>query len=254
MLEARVRWALTGLFTLSAVACASVQDRYVATPLGERGAPAVRHDAVSGLVISGEELESYGSEYFGMVQVTFENPSAHWVRIEKLVLDFGSDARNGIVSFPEGPEISAWLAATLQRNVIRDTNEALAFGTLLAIGAAVASIGDAKGGSGVAAAGGGLALGAAAGLSASRVIDQVQLAEAVRPYPESHLLAVPLAIPPGLFSKRWVLINTREHGPCLRAMRMDYEVEGRRPESALLHFRRPGARSRWQRASCLTSS
>ena len=35
-------------------------------------------------MISGEELTSYGSEYFGMLQLTFENPTDDWVRIEKL--------------------------------------------------------------------------------------------------------------------------------------------------------------------------
>jgi hypothetical protein len=244
---------LASLITLGGLACATVQDRYVATPLDERGAPAVRHEAVSSLVISGEELTSYGSEYFGMLQLTFENPTDDWVRIEKLTLDFGDDARNRIVSLPHGPEINAWLGATLQRNVIRDTNEALALGALLAIGTTVASIGAASGQSAVASAGGAVALGTAAGLTVDAVLDQVQVAEDVKPYPDSHLLALPLAIPPGLFSKRWVLVNTRKGGPCIRSIRLDYEVEGKGLERVLLHFRRPGARSEWQRSSCQRS-
>jgi hypothetical protein len=212
------------------------------------------HDSTgSRLVISGEELTSYGSEYFGMLQLTFENPTDDWVRVEKLTLDFGDDARNLGVSFPQGPEINSWLSATLQRNLIRDTNEALALGALLAIGTTVASIGATSGQSAVAAAGGAVVLGTAAGLTADAVLEQVHVAEDVRPYPDSHLLALPLAIPPGLFSKRWVLVNTRRGAPCLRSMRLHYEVENQGAESVLLGFRRRSDRSEWQRASCQRS-
>jgi hypothetical protein len=204
----------------------------------------------SGIVISGEELAGYASKHFGLVQVTFENRSADWARVGRLSLEFGNATTNAGVSVTQGSDIDSWLSAILQRNVVRETNEAIALGTLLAIGVAVESIGAVSGRRDVAAAGNVLELGAAAGLAVDTFTDSGPRLESGTSFPQSHLLAQPFAIPPGLFAKRWVLLYTREPGACIRTMRLHYEVNDHGPESALLVFRKYQDRSEWQQAAC----
>lgn len=247
MLEIR---ALFLLLLLGSTACASVQDRYVASPLDARGQLATRHDTPSGLVISGEELSAYASEYFGALQITFENKSAGWVTIERLSLDFGGARQNLSVVYPDAPQIDAWLSATLQRNVMRDTNETLALATLLAIGATVERIGDHGRRRELAAAGSLLGAAAATAAVVDSASESLAQAESAQLLPDSHLLALPIRVPPQLFSKRWVLLNTRAGAPCLRAVRLDYHLQGRAPESVFLTFRRRNERSAWQQYAC----
>jgi hypothetical protein len=251
MIDGQGRWAAFAcLMMMACTGCATVQDRYVATPLNERGEAAGNGETGSGLLISGEEISEYASKHFGLIQVTFENTSADWARVARLSLDFGDATTTAAVSVPEGSDIDSWMTATLQRNVIRDTNQAIALGTLLAIGVAVETIGAVSGRTGVAAAGGVVELGAAAGLAVDTFTDAGPGLESGTAFPRSHLLAQPFAIPPGLFSKRWVLLYTREPGACIRFMRLRYEVNDHEPESALLVFRKPRDRSEWQQAAC----
>jgi hypothetical protein len=80
--------------------------------------------------------------------------------------------------------------------------------------------------------------------------------------PSTHLLALPFSVPPGLFTKRWLLLNTRgARTPCIRQVLLDYDVQrgglasgaaqvGSR-ERVLLKFRYAGDRSSWQAPVCL---
>jgi hypothetical protein len=241
-----------GLCALSLSACASITNSYVATPLDAQGQLVHSTRTASGLVISGEELTTYASENFGLVEVTLENQLSAWVRIERLTLDFGDSVRGG-VSLTEEPDVSAWYRATVQRNDVRDANRASALGALVLVGAAVTVAGHATD-EPVAKAAGGLAMAAGPlALVAKGVDEAIERAERGDVYPETHLLAVPFGVPPGLFSKRWVLINTQGRDtPCVRGMIIDYDVEGRGRERVLLRFRRRGNGSEWQRAACDT--
>jgi hypothetical protein len=245
-----LRRALVALSVLGATACASVQSQYTAIPLDVGGQLTGFRQTSSGLVISGEELGLYSSEHFGLIELTFENPSSQWLHIDRLALDFGSSARNDGVFLPRGADLEAWHAATVQRNEIRGSNEATALGVLLALGSVVAVAAHAGGGDELSAVGGALALGAASSAVASEQAARVDAAEQVPILPQAHLLATPFAVPPGLFTKKWVLLNTRSHEtPCIVSMRIDYEVE-HGPERVLLVFRRRDGSSEWQRREC----
>jgi hypothetical protein len=249
-----LRRALGALLVLGATACASVQSRYIATPVDASGFRTGASTTASGLVVSGEELRPYSSRHFGLVEVTFENWTNEWVHIDRLELDFGGAEVNEAVLLPVGADLEAWHQATVQRNDIRDTNAATALGALLALGVLVAVAGDAGGRREVAAAGRAVTLGAA---TASVLRDhdaRVEGAESPRLLPESHLLAVPFAIPPGLFAKKWVLLNTRDAAtPCITSMLIDYDVE-RGNERVLLPFRSSLDALEWQKSACSLGS
>lgn len=205
----------------------------------------------SGLALSSEELRTYASAYFGMVEITFENKTAEWIHIDRVSLDFGGGAKSDAVVLPDGADLDAWYEATQQRNDIRDTNAATALGALFAVGQAAAVVGALSGEREVAAAGGALALGTATAALIDAQDRRVQRAEGVRLLPQSHLSSVPFAVPPGLFTKKWVLLQTRSRAaPCINTMLLDYDTRERGRERALLTFRTDFDSSEWQRSSC----
>jgi len=249
----RRRAGLGALLGACLWSCASIQNGYLARPLDERGQLSSQRQTPSGLVISGEERAIYASRNFGFVEVTLENTSADWVRVQELQLDFGDAVRDEGVFMPGGDDVNAWYFATVQRNDIRDTNEAHALAALLLIGSAVGKVAAASDEPALAGAGTALALGASTAALAGAVDSDVQAAEQVQPLPGAHLLRVPFAVPPGLFAKKWVLLNTRPDVPCITAMRISMVLEGGEREQVLLPFRRPGHRSRgsaWQAYAC----
>jgi hypothetical protein len=270
---------LVCILATTAVSCASIQDRYLATPIDERGQPSGQHRTRAGLVISGQELTAYSSLHFGMVQITLENRSSDWLHISRLALDFGGPEENAGVALPAGSDIHAWYNATIERNDIRETNAASVLAGLMLVGEVTAVVGAASGQREVAAAGAATALGALVVGTADAWGQQVANAEQVRSLPGAHLLALPVAVPPGLFAKRWVLLNTRDsRTPCVQAILLDYDVrvggtqlEGIQSghvqlagagtaspqraaqmsrERVLLRFREPSNGSEWQRQAC----
>ena len=268
----RVLHFLCCLFVCSGIGCASIQDSYVATPVDEQGNLAEHHRTTSGLVISGQELAAYASPHFGMVEVTLENHSSEWLHISRLALDFVSPEKNAGVALTAGSDLTARYNATVQRNDIRATNSAAALEGLLLVGETAAMVGAASGKRPIAAAGAATALGALTIDRANAYGDQIASVERVRDLPSSHLLALPIAVPPGLFSKRWVLLNTSDaRTPCIRKMLLDYDVQvgdvgagdaqaGNAParavsnkgrERVLLEFRAGGDRSEWQSSVCM---
>lgn len=243
--------ALAVVVVSGALACASVGSEYAATPVDAEGRLMAGRRMPSGLALSSEELRPYASAYFGMVEITFENKTAEWIHIDRVSLDFGGGARSEAVVVPEGADLDAWYEATQQRNDIRDTNAATALGALFALGQAVAVVGALSGEREVAAAGGALALGTATAAAIEGQDRRVQRAEGVRVVPQSHLLNVPFAVPPGLFAKKWVLLQTRSRAaPCIGTMLIDYDTRERGRERALLTFRTAFESSEWQRRTC----
>jgi hypothetical protein len=244
------RLALLSLIALALTGCASIANRYVATPVDEQGRALAGPRTSSGLVVTGEELKPYASELFGLVEVTFENTSTEWVRIQDLTLNFGSTVDQDVF-LPEGEDIDAWYSATSRRNDIRDTNKATALGAILFASSAVAVAGGASGSSEAAVAGTSVALGTASAAGLDAQAERIDRAEHGDPRPGSHLLTVPFSVPPGLFTKKWILINTRRRdAPCAKTMLIDYVVQGGGRERVALTFRRPLDGSEWQRKSC----
>lgn len=242
------------LLALTALGCAQVQNDYVASPVDARGQILDAGSTQSGLVISGQEVTAFSSSHFGMVEVTFENKSSQWVRIPRLSLEFGNPAANALVFLPSGEDLTAWYRATVKRNDIRDTDEAATLGVLFLVGETLVATGGVSGERGVAVAGAGVAAAAGTVAVGDALSDGVENAERVQALPSTHLLAVPIAVPPGLFAKRWVVLNTRDHHtPCIRSMFIDYDVENQGHERVLLHFR-PGGRSEWQSVACSRGS
>lgn len=243
------------LSSLCLTGCSDIASKYAASPVDARGRVTSAPATGSGLAISGVELRGYASDYFGLVEITFENATAQWAHVSPLSLDFGDSARNAAVLVPSGADLEAWYLSTLQRNDIRDTDQGAALGALFAVGQAVALAGALSGKREIAAAGGVVAVGTATAALIDVQDGRVQSAGGVHVLPQSHLLSIPFAVPPGLFTKKWILLQTRSlTSPCISSLLIDYDVQELGRERVLVRFRRDSDRSEWQRLVCGPSS
>lgn len=236
--------------------CATINSGDYGRPLDDQNRAAAAATTGSGLRISAEEITSLANRYFGAVEVTFENSSAAWVQIDSVALDFGSPEANQAVLLPWGADLDAWERATVQRNRIQVANNyagnrtANSYSTLeiLALGDGLAHA--TRRGRPDGYAGGAVAASGAAALAAQSLAEAQQDPETVERFPASHLLNLPIRIPPGLFAKRWVLLYTAEHplGGCVRSVVLGYDTADHRHERVLLTFK--SLDSEWQHGSC----
>jgi hypothetical protein len=223
--------------------CATVAEGELAKPIDLAGHYTPSPATGSGLVVHGRELAGLSSANFGVLEFTLENPTDHWVRIQEVHVDFAGPAANAGVTVVPPDDIAAWQSATQQRNAVRAANIDTAF-ELLALGAAVGAARHHAGPARATAVG--LALGAAMAGAAASPREEL--------YPDDHLYAVPIAIPPGLFAKRWIVFNTdaAANRSCLSRAVLDYETGDQRRERVVLDFRLGPNGSEWQTAACQT--
>jgi hypothetical protein len=235
------------LLVLVGTGCATVHSGEYAVPLD---VPGGYHGPTTagGLLISGREITGVATPSVGAVEVTFENRSRDWIRIEVVRLDFHNDAANQLVTTPADADARNWAQAVAQRDAIELTNRKNALAGVAVAGHVVASMGDH---SAVGALGAMVALGALIGLAATAIDEDVQNAERVSFLPQDHLLVVPFAIAPGLFVKKWIALTTvAPQIPCLDSFILSYDIAGGRHERVRLHFRDPDGYSSWQRGIC----
>jgi outer membrane murein-binding lipoprotein Lpp len=235
--------------------CASVRDGYLGTPAdpvtgkwAEQGSK-----TAAGLIVSGEELEHLATEHFGVIDLAFENKTDKWVRVKGMALRFGSE-HDPHVFIPVGEELKAWATATQQQLLIDRHNRSMALGALALAGMTTAAVSNNRA---VSIIGSTVAAGSLAAIGVDSMNKDIESTEQPATpqnasYYESHLLSVPFSIPPGLFAKRWVTINTAggPQVPCVRSVMLDYELESGQKERVYLTFRPGVARSDWQAKAC----
>jgi hypothetical protein len=239
----RSRLRACSVATIVAAGCASVSSGPYGTRVDDNGHPANGPPAVAGLKVSGTTIDQLSSPSFGVVELTFENESASWIRIRRARLDFGTARLNEAVAIPAGADLEAWRQAIVERMIIRA--DPLASPVFFALGAARHRHGT----------------GPVPGPLEAQPVEQ-SIATFVAPpaeqsgpapaFPPYHLYAVPIAVPPGLFAKRWVVLSTPRWVGCIRRVIVEYEIEDGRQERVALAVRdRPEAgSSEWQEAEC----
>lgn len=219
-------------------ACASIHPGQLATESsGERPTE---------LIVSAREVSEYASPSLGMIEITFENRSSDWIRVQSVTLDFGP-AANDHVYFPAGAELARWTEAIEQRNAIRDHNAAVAWSAF--VGAAAIGAGLTRGTNG-AVAGKAFLLAAAAGATANAVDAHRDAAQTASLFPSNHLFAPDLVIPPGLFLRRFVVVQSKDDRSTGYLHRLRLEVEtATRIHNLRLEFRH-ACSSEWQMSLC----
>jgi hypothetical protein len=206
------------------------------------------------LVVSALEASSYSTRYLGLVEVTFENRTAVWKQVDHVAVDFG--AANKRVTIASAADIDAWERAI----TIRDRHETfpLAVTGIEALGL------DAGDGLGAWASHPAPAVAAPAPVAVAAPAPTGAAAPAVAvaapgaaagtapappAYPAQHLLTTPFRIPPGLSTKRWILIGTPDNaGGCIDSMIVSYETSDHATGRVFLRFKILG--NDWQPAAC----
>lgn len=194
----------------------------------------------------GREIDDLSSPHFGFVELTFINDSAHWVRVHRMQLSFGDPVKDQSVFVPWGMDIQTWQHATALRNEVRAANTQTALEVLALAGLAAGTFSQDRG---VKAVGGVVALASLGALTAREYDARVKAAQSSPIFPESHLLAVPFGVPPGLFAKKWIVLNSPPNQRvCIQSMLLDYESDAGGRERAWLTFRKRASQSEWQSA------
>jgi hypothetical protein len=207
--------------------------------------------AAPALWVSAAEAVNYSTRYLGLVEVTFENRTPVWKQVDRVGLDFGNPAKDRSVTIASTEDIDAWVQAIR----IRPFSPAIVTGTAID-GLGLRVLGDVLGTSvgqcrpvaaGVRTGTASATPGAPAD-AASATPGAPAGAAPSPPYPDQHLLTTPFRIPPGLSTKRWILLSTPDNPPggCIESMILSYETSDHATGRVRLPFKDPV--SEWQPA------
>jgi hypothetical protein len=236
-------WGMTlfGMLACLAGGCATWGSGPYGVPVDAANRPRATA-APPPLLVSASEAASYSTAYLGLVEVTFENHTPVWKQVDRVTLDFGSPAQNKSVTIPSGDDIDAWARAITIRTSLQGISpvtaiEALGFRPVNRLGAWMdqhsrpAAARDAAG-------------------VLTNVDSQASAAPTPPSYPDQHLLTTPFRIPPGLFTKRWILLSTSDNPPagCIDSMVLSYETSDHATGRVLLSFKVRG--TDWQGPAC----
>ena len=219
--------------------CASVHRGQYAVQIDSKGEQLSRRKKGKtelDLVISGIENTTLASQYFGVIDFTFENLSQEWIKIKSIKADFGDEKINKNVKFTSGKDIPIWHEAIKIRNTIDDFNTRTILGGLAGFGAGLAAYSNNKDLQKIGAM---TAVGAVTSLSAYEFNKQLDKIEKTKIFPKNHLFTKDFIIPPGLFVKKWLLVNSKNHKEIsyIHNIFIEYQTEEGKTEKIKLDFR-----------------
>lgn len=197
-----------------------------------------------GLIISCSENMRLSSKYFGMIDFTFENKTQDWIHIKNIKIDFGKKIINENVKIISGKDISRWYAAIERRIAIKDYNKQMVESVLLGVGVGLSQFSrDIN----VQRAGGLIGLMAGTSLLINEFNQNLDKLEKSKIFPKNHLLVEDVVIPPGLFVKKWLLLNSKNHEETsiIDKIFLEYETENGEVEKVKINLKQFGVK-RWQ--------
>lgn len=243
------RYIFTALLTVVMTGCASVHSGRYASEVNGRGEE-VTSVVKSPLIISAKLNIGMSSEYFGMIEFTFENQSDEWIRLSNIVLHPENEANSEHIKIIGGEELDQWYSSTLAKKAISDHNFAVGAGLLL--GAGVAAMAK-DNGSGVSSAGAVLAGTSVASMTLKGFNEQLNKLEGPAIFPKTHLFHSDVLIPPKLFTRKWLVLNTKKHDEIENFSSLVLNVKTKKSETKryIVNFRRGGSHNRkyWKKFS-----
>ncbi|MEM7183197.1 MAG: hypothetical protein AAF518_19960 [Spirochaetota bacterium] len=185
--------------------CATIHSQHFAIPVNGKGDAIQSKSSDFGLVVSSHEITELSSTYFGVIEFTLENKSQAWIKLEKVSIDFLDTRINKNVKILSGKELLAWNHAIQRKIKIDAYNEftLLASLKLLADTIELASEDErVKSWSRF----------SSLGLESSMNVESFKQSQEKNLFlPKDHLLNSQLVIPPGLFEKKYLVLNTKNH-------------------------------------------
>lgn len=203
-------------------------------------------DLGSGIGISVQLVGDLSSEYFGFFEFTFLNKTDEWKSVEITSVTFDSLGPTPWIRFPSGDTVLLWREAMGKILELEAYNRGLGLGMVGALGITAATLGSRES---VRNLGAGAALLAAGVAVADGWTDAKDSLERIHPEPDGRLLGAPITLLPGLFAKRWLLVNSSRNDSLgfLETLTLRFKESGN-DRTAPLRFRKKGifSNSAWQ--------
>jgi hypothetical protein len=162
-------------------------------------------DKVSELAISALELSDPAKEGFSMVAFNFENKSDQWMRVEYAEVLIDEDAAK-LISVVRGKDLVDWHSAMRSRAEMEQQNREMTQFGLALLGAGLAVGGAASGNRNTAVAGAAIYSASVSWAAADMINSQFMLAQNPKAVPSEYIYTS-FSIPPGMFLRKWVLLN-----------------------------------------------
>jgi len=143
------------------------------------------------------------SEYFGLIDFTFENKSNNWITIKDLKISSGFPEADSNLKLIIGEDLNIWFESTLKQKEIEERNKTNVRLAMVGLGLLMQVAHDDY----VKAGGWALMTGAVVSQGISNYNMNNGFNTGVQ-LPEKHLLNSDIKIPPGLSVSRWILLNT----------------------------------------------
>lgn len=156
-----------------------------------------------GLIISGEINIQKSSPYFAYIDFVFENTTQDWMSIEKVSIKFENDVINKNISFVSGLPLEVYMEAVKENLIIQNENQQ-AWNQVFAGVAMGLSSYEGRGQQTI-------ALGNMLSLSAMQFNQEREKIQEDKIFPPGHLFYHEFLIPPGMFRKKWVVLNSKNH-------------------------------------------
>lgn len=157
------------------------------------------------LLISGSVIDQYTTRHFKFIEFTFENTSNSWARLKNLKLDLGDPFLNDNVIITSGRDLGAWIEGIKNMRDIDEHNKKILWSFIFSTASSIApSLSRAPHGAWYHVDA--VANGLANAMAISTFNQDLERLRNVNVFPDSHLYSGDLAVPAGLFLRRWMVV------------------------------------------------
>ena len=166
------------------------------------------HNAAIPLVVSGEVDDDAETTANSLVNLTFENPSARWVRIESVEVVI-NPSKTSEISVVRGKDLTDWMSAYLEKKKMDDYNSAVFTTSVLAGGAILSGVtasSDSSAGKALNATGN-LAVAGTLGYVGVKGIGEARSNVQNPEKTADREGTAAFSVPAGLFARKWILLN-----------------------------------------------
>jgi hypothetical protein len=205
----------------------------------------------SGIEITVKENLSMATNYFTVLDFVFDNTTQDWIRIKQVKAFFNDENKDKNISFTSGRDLAIWVQATQKMKEIEAQKAKIFLGIIGVLGAGIAGFSS---GTNIKTLGTMTTVGAISSLSIMEFNKRYNEVEKAKIFPENHIFASEFIIPPGIYIKRFLVLNSRNHKETgfVRKIFLEILVEDQKAELIELSFRRSKPKykkdtfSKWQ--------
>ncbi len=207
------------VFALLGCASVTLHNEARSVNIGQNDSP-----SSSKIDLTWEVNNDLSSEYFGYFNFNIRNTSDKWITLTGMRIVFPESSQNKNVRIVLGRELEQWYTAQQKVVAVSDFNKTSASLLLSGVGAGLATFSDIKAfqttGSAMAAG----SLGYLAVDAFDKARDALRLAAMI---PKNHLFSDSVLVPPGLFTDRWLLLNSSNHDQMgiVDSLTIEYRME-----------------------------